>query len=158
MATMVSGGEWGYEASRDFIDVTSGAPVADPNWVGTCPNGHPHAYRTIETTAPGRCGETYWCEMCRDDHADWLGWFCAKCGERVEVGTLPPFTRQSIPGRISLSVWVLRYDGARLTYSAPGSFLDWLKDHKQATTKGEQVLAELERCGAVLTSVEGDAR
>lgn len=95
----------------DVIDAaTFGGPYLDRDWQGFCSNGHAVSYGTMVT----RHSDPYWCDSCRDEHDDVLGYNCPDCAAEVKPGVVYSDTvRRVMPTSRSLYL-----DGESITKEA----------------------------------------
>ncbi len=125
--------DYGYIESLDvqceMIEITSSTPYLDVAWIGTDSNGHTHRGDDLLATLAERYGLNYWCEDCRDEHDDFEGYFCRKCGEQVHPGTKVDIGPRYMPGLMTAGLvirdgftierWELSGPTAELFASAP---------------------------------------
>lgn len=87
--------------TQEIIKLDSCYPEPDPEWTHTDTSGHAHAPRTRHDALNGLrvCdyptlravySEPDWCEMCLDEHKDFLRYECIECGEEVKPATRAP--------------------------------------------------------------------
>lgn len=104
-----------FQETRGVTPVTSNLPQPDPHWRYTDTAGHEH--RTVAApTASGSwptllllADDIYWCQECRDFHADGH-WQCSQCSEVIEPGWVVDPTPAQVPG---LTDTTLRIRGGR---------------------------------------------
>ncbi|MFF9043313.1 hypothetical protein [Streptomyces parvulus] len=98
MSTHLPEGELTIEHEGEYV--TSSLPQPDPRWKTTDQQGHEHAYAAGPDRYPTLVlvtGDPYWCEDCRDEHAD--DWYeCRLCGERITPGSRVDTTPKWIQG------------------------------------------------------------
>ena len=107
----IGSGAYSLNIERDVIEVTSERESLDVTWRYVDSQGHEHRYASGLPTLNHIVDERHWCDGTEGRgnhdphwHIDESHYECTECGEVVAPGTVPPFTRQFIPGSITATL------------------------------------------------------
>jgi hypothetical protein len=106
------------EVAQDYVEYRLDRDSLDPNWRGTCTNGHRVTLRTTNLVVD----ESHWCDgtegWARHDpheHVDRSHYECRKCGVTVEVGIVPAGFPVGVPGLKHTTLVGQRSDGTEIS-------------------------------------------